>query len=220
MIETKDPEDAIFPRSSSREDHASLPNEHANILQARAVPGTSEVSLGNDQKDSSGSIDGDDWQDMPVFASHDIYDDDGKIIALEEAVSTDDEEENQRRGGAGKGYTRVTVDENDAENAMTMDDETKFLFNDDDPTDLDARNPLFQMQSTKDMLTETQRIAYVGLCKLCIVDMATELAMKRGSIKSAKNLSIAHASMAIWNQKMMIRLYSHMDISLEGIVLN
>ncbi|KAK9374395.1 uncharacterized protein V1513DRAFT_446254 [Lipomyces chichibuensis] len=157
----------------------------------------------------------DGWQEMPVFASHDIYDDDGNIIAHEEVPSEDEEEENKRRGGAGKGYTRVTLDEDDAENAGYIDESTKYLFHDDDPTDIQARNPLNQMHVTKELLTDTQRIAYVGLCKLVMVDMATDLARKKGSEKIARYMSIAYGSMAMWSQKMIMRLYAHMDITPE-----
>ncbi|KAK9477265.1 hypothetical protein V1514DRAFT_283492 [Lipomyces japonicus] len=157
----------------------------------------------------------DEWQEMPVFATHDIYDDDGKIIAHEEIPSEDEQEEDERRGGATKGYTRVTLDEEDAENGEFIDERTKYLFHDDDPTDTDVRNPLNQMRTTKDLLTETQRIAYVGLCKLVMVDMATDLARKRGSTKIARSMSAAYGSMAMWAQKMTMRLYAHMDISQE-----
>ncbi|KAK9486361.1 hypothetical protein V1527DRAFT_495876 [Lipomyces starkeyi] len=167
-----------------------------------------------DESVENGTIE-DGWQEMPVYASHDIYDDDGNIIAHEEVPSEDEEEENKRRGGAGKGYTRVTLDEEDAENAGYIDESTKYLFRDDDPTDIQARNPLNQMHATKELLTDTQRIAYVGLCKLAMVDMATDLARKKGSQKIARYMSIAYGSMAMWSQKMIMRLYAHMDITPE-----
>ncbi|KAK9366620.1 hypothetical protein V1509DRAFT_629077 [Lipomyces kononenkoae] len=161
------------------------------------------------------TTDGDGWQDMPVYASHDIYDDDGNIIAHQEIPSEDEEEENKRRGGAGKGYTRATLDEDDADNAEYLDESTNYLFHDDDPTDTAARNPLNQMHATKELLTEAQRIAYVGLCKLAMVDMATDLARKKGSQKIARHMSLAYGSMAMWSQKIIKRLYGHMDITLE-----
>ncbi|KAK9467862.1 hypothetical protein V1512DRAFT_222575 [Lipomyces arxii] len=157
----------------------------------------------------------DEWHEMPAFASHDIYDDDGKIVAHEMPPSEDEEEENQRRGGAGKGYTRVTLDEADAEHQGYIDTNTKYLFKDDDPTNTEARDPRYQLRTTKDLLTDTQRIAYVGLCKLAMVDMATELAQKRGSTKIARIMSSAYGSMAMWSQKIIMRLYAHMDISPE-----
>ncbi|KAK9447228.1 uncharacterized protein V1518DRAFT_421685 [Limtongia smithiae] len=159
------------------------------------------------------TTDDDDWDDMPVFASHDIYDDDGNIVAHELPAAEDEDEEEDRRGGAGKGYTRVTDDEEEAANADAIESETKYLFNDDDPTDTDARNPLNQLRNTKDLLTDSQRIAYVGLCKLCMVDMATDLARKKGSPKIARGLSNAFGAMAMWAQKMSMRLYAHMELS-------
>lgn len=176
-----------------------------------------EESAGNDENgedENKPDTDEDGWQEMPVFATHDIYDDDGNIIAHQE-IPSDTEEEDAQRGGAGKGYTRVTLDIEDAEKEAELDDTTKYLFNDGDPTDAEARSPLNQLQTTKELLTDTQRIAYVGLCKLCMVDMATDLASKKGSQRIAKSLSTVFGSMAMWSQKMSMRLYAHMDISSE-----
>ncbi|KAK9458226.1 hypothetical protein V1511DRAFT_455090 [Dipodascopsis uninucleata] len=164
---------------------------------------------------TEGTNNEDGWQEMPVFASHDIYDEEGNIVAHQEVESENEEEENNRRGGAGKGYTRVTIDEDDDANGVNIESDTQYLFHDDDPTNTEARNPLYQMRTTKELLTDSQRIAYVGLCKLAMVDMATELASKKGSQRIARRLSTAHGSMAMWSQKIIMRLYAHMDISPE-----
>lgn len=126
-----------------------------------------------DEKDASRRSSGE-WQEMPAYAPYDIYNDDGKLIAKEYHFSDDENEKEEEDGvgGASKGYTRVQMDE-DAQSATSMDDNTGYLFKGDE--DLDAeRNPLSQLETTKDLLTEGQRIAYVGLCKLCMVDMRTD----------------------------------------------
>ncbi|KAK9472335.1 DUF726-domain-containing protein [Dipodascopsis tothii] len=197
---------------------AAVPEPEKAVRVLSPSPESDPENLTEAERAAQAARDADDsdgWQEMPVYASHDMYDDDGNLVALEQIESEDEEEENKRRGGATKGYTRVTVDEMDAERAAAVTEETNFLFHEDDPTDETARNPMHQMQSTKDMLTESQRIAYVGLCKLCMVDMATDLALKQGSIRASKKVALAHAAMSMWSQKIMIRLYSHMDISPE-----
>ncbi|RVD88860.1 uncharacterized protein DFL_003031 [Arthrobotrys flagrans] len=167
-----------------------------------------------DEKDASRRSSGE-WQEMPAYAPYDIYNDDGKLIAKEYHFSDDENEKEEEDGvgGASKGYTRVQMDE-DAQSATSMDDNTGYLFKGDE--DLDAeRNPLSQLETTKDLLTEGQRIAYVGLCKLCMVDMRMELEKFVGVKKSwvKKGVGIGREHMKMWSQIVMVRLYKHMDIS-------
>jgi hypothetical protein len=160
----------------------------------------------------------DQWQVMPAYAPYDIYDDDNKLIARE-AVESDNEADYEALGGAGKGYTRVQLDE-DAQSATSLDEHTQYLFKDVNgtsaagPDDDEARDALSQMQATKDLLTEGQRIAYVGMTRLALSDMLKDceamLNMTKGSKKEA---ALAAEAMKMWSQKMMIRLYSHMDIN-------
>lgn len=160
------------------------------------------------------------WQTMPSYARYDMYDDDDRLIAKE----YDDELEDETHGygslgGAGKGYTRVQMDE-DAQSANSMDDNTKYLFKDGgkgtalaEEDDDETRDALSQMQATKDLLTEGQRIAYVGVVRLeiaAVVKEAEELEQMR-SVKKIVNMSAESTKM--WGQKMMIRVYAHMDIS-------
>src|SRR5690606_4651127 len=71
----------------------------------------------------------DDWQEMPAYARYDMYDADDRLIAREHDEHDDDGENFAYGGlgGAGKGYTRVQMDE-DAQSANSMDDNTKYLF--------------------------------------------------------------------------------------------
>jgi hypothetical protein len=122
-------------------------------------------------------------------------------------------------GGAGKGYTRVQIDE-DAQSATSMDDNTAYLFKpkgtdlvDDDD---DVRDPLAQMQATKDLLTEGQRIAYVGLVRLAMMEMTDELSCIERTKSATKSINVAHEAIKMWSQKTMVRLYAHMDIESAG----
>jgi hypothetical protein len=70
------------------------------------------------------------------------------------------------------------------------------------------------MQQTKRMLTEAQRIAYVGLCSL----IAREMSQQLGDVKS-KELKPAIQDMELWAMKIMGRIYYHMEITTEGILI-
>ncbi|KAI9720036.1 MAG: hypothetical protein M1812_003163 [Candelaria pacifica] len=159
----------------------------------------------------------DDWQEMPAFAPYDIYDDNGKLVAREAEESDDEAAAYGGLGGAGKGYTRVQIDE-DAQSATSMDDNTKYLFKETKTTALDEedeeqRDPLAQMQATKDLLTEGQRIAYVGVTRLSMIEMVKELSDIEPTRGTKKELRFAVEAMTMWSQKMMVRLYMHMEIN-------
>ncbi|KXX79593.1 Transmembrane and coiled-coil domain-containing protein 4 [Madurella mycetomatis] len=159
------------------------------------------------------------WQVMPAYAPYDIYDDNNKLIAREYNEGDDETYGYAGLGGAGKGYTKVLVDD-DAESATSMDENTQYLFKeaggstsmmDDDDAQRDA---VSQLQATKELLTEGQRIAYVGLTRLELSAMVSETeSLKTTSSKTKKQVALAAENMKMWSQKMMIRLYTHMDIS-------
>lgn len=159
------------------------------------------------------------WQEMPSYARYDMYDDDDRLIAREHNEEDDAETfAYGGLGGAGKGYTRVQLDE-DAQSANSMDDNTQYLFKDGAKgtamvdEDDDARDAMSQMQATKDLLTEGQRIAYVGVVRLEIAKMIKESEELESTRKVKKYVSMAAESSQMWGQKMMMRLYAHMDIS-------
>jgi hypothetical protein len=183
----EDPDNALNPSGASEWSH------QLGVVQAELHDNLGKKSL-----------DTEDWQTMPAFAAYDIYDDDGRLIA-QEFQDSDDE----YKGGAGKGYTRMNQDE-DAQSADSMDENTQYLFKE-SLDDEDAKTPLSQMQATKELLTEGQRIAYVGLCKLTMVAMLRDVGRVR-----IKETRAAYESMTLWSQKMMIRLFTHMDIDSDG----
>ena len=100
--------------------------------------------------------------------------------------------------------------EDDVQSADSMDENTQYLFTE-SLDDEGAKTPLSQMQATKELLTEGQRIAYVGLCKLTMVGMLRDI----GRVRFKENRA-AYESMTLWSQKMMTRLFGHMDISAAG----
>ncbi|KAG7452109.1 DUF726-domain-containing protein [Guyanagaster necrorhizus] len=73
-----------------------------------------------------------------------------------------------------------------------------------------AMTPLSQMQVTKSLLTEAQRIAYVGLCLLTGREMAQEMKVVR-----RKELKAAVASMELSAMKIMGRLYYHIELETQ-----
>ena len=154
------------------------------------------------------------WKDMPAFAPYDLYDDDNRLIAREEKDSDDEGDAYAGLGGAGKGYTRVQVDE-DARSATSMDENTDYLFKPkgtDLVDDEEHRDPLAQLQATKNLLTEGQRIAYVGATRLVMAQMVKELDDIEGTKNTKKGLALAAESIKLWSQQMMVRLYMHMEV--------
>ena len=160
---------------------------------------------------------GEDWKTMPAFAPYDLYDDDNRLVAREEHDSDNEANAYSGLGGAGKGYTRVQVDE-DAKSATSMDENTDYLFKAKAGTELhdeedEQRDPLAQLQTTKTLLSETQKIAYVGVTRLAMAKMVKELDDLETTKGTKKGKAVAVESMKMWSQKMMVRLYAHMEIS-------
>jgi hypothetical protein len=101
-------------------------------------------------------------------------------------------------------YTRLRV--NEEEDADEVHLRTRYLFDEDK-----AMTPLSQMQATKNLLTEAQRIAYVGLCALTTREMVEGL--KSINMKEVKS---AVQSMDLWILKILGRLYYHMELEPAG----
>lgn len=101
-------------------------------------------------------------------------------------------------------YTRLRMNEEDESDEVHM--RTRYLFDEDK-----AMTPLSQMQATKDLLTEAQRVAYVGLCALTTKEMAKSM-----RDLNAKEFNNAIKSMELWALKIMGRLYYHMELATAG----
>ena len=215
--------------------------ESGPVLPAGGVSEWSHQVLAPNQIEAEKQKEDDEWQDMPAYGKYDHYDDNGHLIARALHDSDQEGDAYDGIGGAGKGYTRVLVDD-DAKSATSMDENTSYLFKDKGTNvvdeDEDQRDPLAQMQATKDLLTEGQRIAYVGVTRLAMVQMVeylesiqTAKAVKKEpsspdkkepvkkdlSSSGKKELASAIESMKKWSQKMMVRLYTHMEIDSSGM---
>ncbi|KAJ6000650.1 hypothetical protein N7481_001059 [Penicillium waksmanii] len=164
-----------------------------------------------------------DWKAMPALGEFDYYDDYGRLIARG-AQEEGNDAVYQGLGGAGKGYTRVQLDE-DAQSATSMDEDTSYLFKDSADTSAglvgeELRDSVSQLQATKDLLNETQKIAYVGVVRLAIHEMNLGLSKLPVTRSTRKTHQKASDSTRKWGQAMMGRLYLHMDInSAEQIMI-
>lgn len=101
-------------------------------------------------------------------------------------------------------YTRLKLDEDDDADEAYL--RTKYLFDEDK-----AMTPLSQMQATKNLLTEAQRIAYVGVCSLVARQMSQMLAQTR-----RKELAPAIKGLELWRLRIMGRIYYHMELETDG----
>ncbi|KAJ7894560.1 hypothetical protein B0H13DRAFT_2035994 [Mycena leptocephala] len=100
-------------------------------------------------------------------------------------------------------YTRLRGNEEDETDEVHL--RTKYLFDEDK-----AMTPLSQMQATKNLLTEAQRIAYVGLCALITREMSQSLKKP-----NRKEFKAAVQNMDLWALKIMGRLYYHMELETQ-----
>lgn len=163
------------------------------------------------------------WQEMPALATYRQYDDWGKVTAKAYDEAEDESMSYAQLGGAAKGYTRVQDDE-DAQSATSMDDNTAYLFKEGyarnalDEED-EARDLISQMQTTKELLTEGQRVAYVGVVRLSMFQMVSDIEALPRTKGARKALDMATEATKMWGQKMMVRLYSHMEISTQEQVM-
>ncbi|KAB8261902.1 hypothetical protein BDV32DRAFT_120736 [Aspergillus pseudonomiae] len=156
------------------------------------------------------------WQDMPAIDEFDVYDDFGRLVARG-AKPEDNDAVYRGLGGAGKGYTRVQLDE-DAQSATSLDEDTSYLFREaaHNSTGVEGeeelRDAVSQLQATKDLLTESQRIAYVGVARLAIFQMTKDLDRVPATKGTRKAKQKTIDSMRQWGQTIMARIYAHMDI--------
>jgi hypothetical protein len=218
------PAAAVPPASDAKDGinkdtEATKHNGHSRVMSS-ASQGISEWShqhLTQPPEAEQAQPEEDEWQPMPAFAPYDMYDDDNKLIAREAHESDEEDDPYAGLGGAGKGYTRVQLDE-DVQSATSLDENTQYLFKEANDTgagleEEEQRDAVSQMQATKDLLTEGQRIAYVGMTRLILSTMLIE-AIKMAAMKGSKReVQMAAEAMQMWSQKMMVRLYAHMDIS-------
>ena len=214
----RQPNSAVSPKTS-RMSGTIIPKRDQKV----SAPAASEWSHQRQISAATHSdeeVEEEDWQAMPAIDEYDVYDDDGRLVAKGHKEVEDESNPYAGIGGAGKGYTRVQLDE-DAQSATSLDDDTNYLFKngvkapelkDQFEEDEDQRDALTQLEATKDLLTEGQRIAYVGVVRLTIHKMVEALGALERTKAVRKELAKSQEGMDKWGQKMMVRLYTHMDI--------
>ncbi|PWN17753.1 DUF726-domain-containing protein [Microstroma glucosiphilum] len=134
--------------------------------------------------------------------------------------NNEDDSEEESDDEKGKGYTQLRLDE-DVEGDQ-LHDATSYLFGDSalsaakDESSIgyshqseSTATPLSQMMTTKSLLSEPQKIAYVGLCALKAKEMVRAMTRVPGA---AKDLKESIRSIEEWEVKVMARLFQHMDI--------
>lgn len=140
------------------------------------------------------------WLPMRTVGSSEVYDDMGNIVVHQNLFDYAGEED-----VAVSGYTRVGVDD-DAKSITSLDEKTDFLF------EQEEGDAITQIQTTKEMLTESQKIAYVGLCRLVLAVMAEKL---RGITSASSQAAVSIESLQVWGSRIIMRLYAHMELSNE-----
>lgn len=192
--------DAEEPNDTIQRTMSPTSPENKVDREQKPVSHYHQNSLGDvesDDVDKKSDVTGDDeWEPMPTVGSHEVYDDKNNL--LQSCVSFD----NSTGDLTSKGYTRVTNNDEVA-SINSLDDKTDFLFENQDPDDLETKT---QIQTTKTMLTPAQRIAYVGLCRVVMNEMA-EGTRRYGAF------SVAIESMQKWGSRLCLRLYDHMDLN-------
>jgi hypothetical protein len=211
-LDKPDQETTIADVLRSPQSDAGPANSNRNTLSEYSHQQISTQPEIAEEKEDEGE-----WQEMPALATHRIYDDWGKVLAKEYAEADDETVKYGTLGGAGKGYSRVQVDE-DAQSATSLDENTAYLFKEPASNALgeededESRDLMSQMQATKELLTEGQRIAYVGIVRLSMVQMAQDMDKLEKTKAAKKVVEFAVEAIKMWSQKIMVKLYTHMEI--------
>lgn len=198
---------------------ASESGTEAGSSQVRAMSLLSKAPPSNFFDDD----DDDGWQEMPVVredtSNCDLDEEDQKRYHYKAPIKTSqstnatgnlidiDDRGNEWRSKQEQNeneYTRLRINEEDESDEVHL--RTKYLFDEDK-----AMTPLSQMQATKNLLTEAQRIAYVGLCALTSREMIQKL-----KTTEKKEMKEAMKNMELWALKIMGRLYYHMELETPG----
>lgn len=126
-----------------------------------------------------------------------------------------------------KGGTIVsTNDEYESTNSPDISDDSSKQIDSEDhdvceeyEANFGTKTAVDQLQTTKSMLKDNEIFAYVGLVKLILIDMATDMAKLNiaSDLKNSKRISAAQLSMAVWANSVMTNLYDHMGLIEEEI---
>ncbi|SPO24012.1 uncharacterized protein UTRI_03447_B [Ustilago trichophora] len=205
-----DPDDPRRFRSlPSRSSARNLPNRSASGLHHKRSQAKSQYLTDSATSTSASTSSRSHNAATNATGKHlDIDDARGYDWRSKPATKDNDDDEDDDSDGE-KGYTQLRLDED--EEAEELHAATEYLFQDgsrhDPYGDNTSATPLNQMKTTKQLLSEGQKIAYVGLCSLIASEMVRQIRRVPG-----KNLDGAKQSIDGWKVKVMARLYQHMDI--------
>lgn len=159
------------------------------------------------------------WKSMKKVAEENYYDEMGNL-----EFSQDNRPFSHRDT---RGYTRIDTEEQLNKYAK-LDKKTDFLFEiqtskdkkiDQNEEDFDYGDDNIDSEETlagtRGMLTDSQKFAYIGIVKLIIVDMATDLAKlnQKTNNKVAKKLATGQKNFANWTMYIMSKLVDHLEIT-------
>ncbi|KAJ3782221.1 hypothetical protein GGU10DRAFT_276016, partial [Lentinula aff. detonsa] len=121
--------------------------------------------------------------------------------------------------GAGSGsttttdYTRLRHVEEDWDESPNVVNASRYLFSDELDEGMGrTRTAISQMEMMRELLTESQRIGYVGLCGLVVGEMIGEVEVRGEGGEVKKEFREAVGSMKVWGLKIMGRLYYHIGL--------
>lgn len=165
------------------------------------------------------------WKDMKKVADQNYYDEMGY---LEFAKG----EDFAFSGQDVRAYTKINTEEQ-LKKYANLNEKTDFLFQtrslseptkdshieDEEEFDEEAENIESDqaLSGTKSMLSDSQKFAYIGMAKLVMMDMATELATlnQRTAYKISKKLNMSQKNFANWTLYIMSKLCEHLEIQKE-----
>ncbi|CAN3475210.1 probable lipase Mil1p [Diutina catenulata] len=184
--------------------YTSTPPSNNSGPQATTAPDV----LVPETADDDDFFDDKNWKTMEAFTETEYYNEKGDLEFQNTFNMMADHATSQ-------GYTKIDTAEQVAKYSE-MDKQTDFLFTSADEND-DIVDSMETLESTKDMLTEAQRYAYVGIVKLITVEMATDLAKLKlhTSSKIARQLAQGQKNFSNWTMYVMDKLYGHMSLSPE-----
>ncbi|KAH3681029.1 hypothetical protein WICMUC_000010 [Wickerhamomyces mucosus] len=222
--------------------NTELTNDTSQHTQPLNIPDSLE-NLENVDNASEEDINYEDeggWEDMEGTNNDHIYGEKGEILVENQLSNLNVHDDSTFT------YTRI-AEEEQAERYQKVDKKTDFLFknssngklmedirqsdDEDDQDDLtidktyqNSNSTTNQLATTKTLLKESQKFAYVGLVRLVMAQMATLLAtwsvssnIDSSKSKFVKRMNIAQSSFSKWNIEIIERLYEHLELSEEEI---
>ena len=170
------------------------------------------------------------WKEMKTISDLDFYNEKGELQYKSESGRDFIHNNNFHFG-----YTKIDTEEQ-VNKYAALDKKTDFLFKNatrkprtygenrvifdaehEEFDNSDEVDPNEALTDTKDMLSDSQRLAYVGMAKLIMVEMATKLVMVQfgTSSKLAKQMSESQRHFSNWSSNTALKLYEHLGLIKE-----